>query len=77
MPPRPSEYEWFSDVEVVAASAKALKIHFPDHEEEEWIPRSQISPDGDVNDQSDKEDEGRIGIAGWICRERGIEGGEE
>jgi len=56
------------DATVVAETAQALLIG-TENGDQDWLPRSTISPYSDVNDQSSKGDTGEISIPLWKAEE--------
>jgi len=60
------------EVVVVAKSDKALKIMCEDSQVETWIPYSLISPNSEIDEDSDVEDNGIIIFPEWKAEEEGI-----
>ena len=62
------ETEYFEVEQVKAETDKALLCVFEDGREE-WIPKSQILPDSQVQA---KGDDGEIAIPRWLAEEKGL-----
>ncbi len=58
------------DVEVVAATDLALKV--TDGEVEEWVPKSVLDDEGDINDASSVGDEGTMIPPQKMAEEKGF-----
>ena len=60
----------YLEVRVKASTPRALLVVVEEDESlEEWIPRSQIHDDSDVED---KGDEGTLAIPRWLAEERDL-----
>ena len=57
----------FDDVEVLAATEKAMLLLFHGNEEH-WVPRSQI----EESDVSEKGDKGTVVLSTWITDKIGL-----
>jgi hypothetical protein len=55
------------DVEVIAETGRALLIF--DGNRQEWVPKSQIGRDSEVQEKGDK---GSILIPEWLAKEKGF-----
>lgn len=58
----------FEDVEVIAATPRAILCLFPEGEEV-WIPKEQIDPESEVSDNGDY---GTLVIPEWLAKNEGL-----
>ncbi len=58
------------DVTIKAITDKALLVVTEDMAET-WIPKSQISPYGDLGPDAKRDDSGTMTVSEWIARQKG------
>lgn len=62
------ETEEFAGVEAKKGTDKAVLCAIPEHGEQ-WIPRSQIAEESEVQDEGDT---GTLVVSAWIAKEKGL-----
>ena len=69
---RPDEEVFeIEDAVVVRATDKALLIDAPIFDEEQWVPKSQISNDSEVWTDNPKGNDGTLIVSMWIAEQKG------
>ena len=58
------------DVRVVACSDRAILCEIDG--EEYWIPMSQIASGSEIDESSERDDEGVLVMSKWIAKQKGL-----
>jgi hypothetical protein len=70
MPLKDGEPTFDIDVTIKAVTDKALLVVTEDLAET-WVPKSQISPYGDLGPDAKRDDSGNMIVSEWIAKQKG------
>lgn len=57
-------------VQVLAKSEAAILVRHPDEKHKVWIPFSQIESRSEINEYSEKDEEGSLIIPAWLAQKK-------